>query len=456
MLSPDEKLFGQIGQAFIEEWEKEFGPNEYYIVDSFNEMEIPFPPKGTEERYTLLANYGKEVYSSIQRGNPDATWVMQGWMFGYQRDIWDYETLQALVSQVPDDKMLLLDLAVDYNALFWRNGANWDHYKGFFNKEWVYSVIPNMGGKTGMTGDLEFYANGRLKALQSENKGRLSGYGLAPEGIENNELLYELITDAGWTDQPIDVDQWLQQYAANRYGLQDSDLVPFWSGLRQSVYGSFTDHPRYNWQFRPGTVAKGTIQSNEHFYKAVESLVPLVPEMKESPLFLLDLTEMTAQYVGGKLEVLVQAIDKAYSENDQNKAKRLEKQFINLALGMDALLNTHSTLRMDNWIDFAIKNGDSPAAKKLYERNARRLVTIWGPPVDDYSARIWSGLIRDYYVPRWQHYFESRKTNQPFDFATWERDWVENRTGLSPAEPVKDIAKACVELIEKSKPINGG
>ena len=117
---------------FIEEWEKEFGKNEYYLVDSFNEMDIPFPPKGTEERYTLLADYGEKVYSSIKAGNPDAIWVMQGWMFGYQRHIWDYETLQSLVSKVPDNKMLLLDLAVDYNRCFWKTEVNWEFYKGMF------------------------------------------------------------------------------------------------------------------------------------------------------------------------------------------------------------------------------------------------------------------------------------------------------------------------------------
>ena len=63
----------------------------------------------------MAASYGEKVYSSIKRANKDAVWVMQGWMFGYQRHIWDYETLGALVSRVPDDKMLLLDLAVDYN-----------------------------------------------------------------------------------------------------------------------------------------------------------------------------------------------------------------------------------------------------------------------------------------------------------------------------------------------------
>lgn len=34
--------------------------------------------------------------------------------------------------------------------------------------------------------------------------------------------------------------------------------------------------------------------------------------------------------------------------------------------------------------------------------NARRIVTVWGPPVDDYAARIWSGLIGSYYLERWK------------------------------------------------------
>lgn len=46
--------------------------------------------------------------------------------------------------------------------------------------------------------------------------------------------------------------------------------------------------------------------------------------------------------------------------------------------------------------------------KNKYEQNARRLVTRWGPPVDDYAAKIWSGLIRDYYLPRWEHFIQSR------------------------------------------------
>ena len=447
MISPQEELFSKIGTAFIREWEKEFGKNEYYLVDSFNEMEIPFPAKGSKERYELLASYGEKVYQSIRKGNPNAVWTMQGWMFGYQRNIWDYETLGALVSKVPDDKMLLLDLAVDYNKHFWHSEVNWEFYKGFYNKPWVYSVIPSMGGKTAMTGILDFYANGHLEALSSPNKGRLLAHGMAPEGIENNEVIYELLSDAGWSDKKIDIHEWLREYSCNRYGSCPAAIGRCWDLLLESVYGTFTDHPRYNWQFRPGTVRDGSINLSPSFFKAIESFVEASGQMKDNPLYLADLAEFTALYLGGKAELLVKAIDKQYEIGDTVRAVKYEKDFEHIMLGMDALLSTHPTLRLERWIDFANKQAVTPEQRRQYERNAKRIVTIWGPPVDDYSARVWSGLIRDYYLPRWKHYFASRKTGESFDFAAWEKNWVESE-GCSSQTPPTDVVNTARSLMD--------
>ena len=450
MLSPQNQLFTRIGQMFIEEWEKEFGKNDYYLVDSFNEMDIPFPPKGTEERYTLLADYGEKVYSSIKSGNPDAVWVMQGWMFGYQRHIWDYETLQSLVSKVPDNKMLLLDLAVDYNRCFWKTEVNWEFYKGMFGKEWVYSVIPNMGGKSGLTGKLEVYANGHLDALNSKNRGNLVGYGTAPEGLENNEVIYELICDAGWHTNRIDVTEWLHDYSLCRYGKVTDEIMSFWKGLQESVYGSFTDHPRYNWQFRPGTVRRGSIKANEAFYQSIETLCQTIPTMKESPLFEVDMIEMTVQYLGGKIEALIQTIELAYQHGDVEKASALETEFEALMIGADRLLCSHPNLRLENWLNYARNWGSTQELKNYYEKNARRIVTIWGPPVDDYSARIWSGLLRDYYLPRWKNYFEAKRTGKAFNQTEWERIWVEEKQGVSEGKPYDNVWEACIELINQA------
>lgn len=464
MVSPQEALFQEIGTAFIQEWEKEFGECDYYLVDSFNEMDIPFPEKGNPERYEMAAFYGEKVYESIKQANPDAVWVMQGWMFGYQRYIWDYETLGALVSKVPDQKMLLLDLAVDYNKHFWHSEVNWEYYKGFYDKQWVYSVIPNMGGKVGMTGILDFYANGHLEALSSPNKGHLIAHGMAPEGIENNEVIYELITDAGWSNKRIDVRKWLEHYSINRYGQAPESLMTAWDYLLKSCYGTFTDHPRFNWQFRPGNVKNGSINICEDYFKGLEYFAAASDELAGSPLYRNDLEEMTAHYLGGKAEILTKMIDQEYLLGDTLQALQLQKRFEHVLTGMDSLLSQHPTLRLDRWIDFAAQAAKTEEQKKQYERNARRIITIWGPPVDDYAARIWSGLIKDYYLKRWQNYYASRLSGQPFDMAAWERNWVEHNqdaeTVIAPFDVVgfanarisqtKDISEKCLKLNRKN------
>ena len=321
--------------------------------------------------------------------------------------------------------MLLLDLAVDYNRHFWHSEVNWEYYKGFYNKQWVYSVIPNMGGKTGMTGVLDFYANGHLEALSSSNRGNLVAHGLAPEGIENNEVLYELVTDAGWSDHRMDVRDWLKQYSINRYGKAPAQLMKAWDYLLKSVYGTFTDHPRFNWQFRPGLVKNGSINISDDYFKGLESFVAASEELKDSPYYLTDLCEMTAHYLGGKAEILTKQIDQEYLLGDTLQAHFLQSRFEALMLGIDRILSQHPTLRLDRWLSFAFASGKTASQSNQYETNARRIVTIWGPPVDDYSARIWSGLVGSYYLGRWKEYYKGRDSGKSADLSSWERKWVE-------------------------------
>ena len=462
MVTPDQPIFKEIGTMFIQEWEKEFGKCSHYCIDSFNEMEVPFPPHGTPERYELMAQYGDAVYSSIRDANPDAVWFMQGWMFGFQRNIWDKKTLAALVSKVPDDKMMLLDEAVDYTECRWKNGVNWEFYDGFMNKPWIYSVIPNMGGKCGLTGILEFYANGHLKALESPKKGRLVGHGMAPEGIENNQVLYELVADAAWSEKQIDLQKWLNNYSVCRYGkaaAKDADIAKFWELMCKSAYGSFTDHPRYNWQFSLSGARKGSINTNAEFYKAIESFAAAADRYKDSPLYTVDLLEYAAAYLAGKVETLVIASEKAIQEGDLDRSREIEKDVEKYMLAMDRLLESHPLWRLERWVDFARKHGNGD--RKLtdyYEMNAKRIVSIWGvragQPVDDYSARIWSGLIRDYYLPRRQQNLKGRyNPADKVDVQKWELDWVTKSKGVSPVETYKNPAKSAVRLIKETSAV---
>lgn len=456
MIMPDNPLFERIGTMFIQEWEKEFGKNEHYIIDSFNEMEVPFPPHGSAERYSLLADYGKKVYASIHAANPDAVWVMQGWMFGYQRPIWDSATLSALCSEVPDDKMLLLDEAVDYNMHYWLNGANWELHRGFYNKPWVYAVIPNMGGKVGPTGVLDFYANGHLAALASPNRGRLVGHGMAPEGTENNQVIYELMADAAWSEQPIDTVQWLKDYTADRYGKNCPQMDRFWQQMLKSVYGSFTDHPRFNWQIDPAMPGKGSINADAAFFKGVESFLAAAPQYPHNKLYEADLIEYMAVALGAKAEILICASEQAIRNGEIAAAEAYEARLTQVMTGMDRLLESHPLYRMQRWIDFARKHGSTPALKDYYEKNARRIVTIWGPPVDDYAARIWSGLVRDYYLPRRRIDVNNRLyPEQPQqDVEEWERVWVEEQHGLTSVAPYADPVETAQRLLQETADID--
>ncbi len=142
-----------------------------------------------------------------------------------------------------------------------------------------------------------------------------------------------------------------------------------------------------------------------------------------------------------------QAAEEATHEGNSAAAHHLDKRIEDTLLGIDRRLASHPTHRLERWLTFARNHGSTPALRDSYERNARRLFTIWGPPVDDYAAKVWSGLIRDYYLPRWQQYRKHGKHVLP----EWERHWVEDLPGLSPAEPYAAPTAAAQQLLARAR-----
>jgi len=436
MIFPDDPLFKTIGTMMVQEWEKEFGKNNHYLADSFNEMSLPVDK---DRCRAMLESFGKGVYEAIHNANPEATWVMQGWMLGFQRGDWTPENLQALLGGVPDDKMIILDMAADYNARWWRNGMNWDHFNGFFGKQWVYSTIPNMGGKTAFTGHLDYYASGHVEALRSTNRGRLIGYGFAPEGIENNEILYELLSDAAWTTSEIDLDQWIPQYLKARYGACPPPLIRAWQLLRESSYGTFTDHPQFGWQLAWDRGC--TVNLSPKVREAALLYLSCSKELGRQPLFRADAIELAAMALGIKAQHELDAI-----KNAKAPSIRAEQQFLDTLMTIDRLLASHPTHRLDRWIRWARGHSADPALKNYYEANAKRIITTWGGTIDDYACRIWSGLIRDYYIPRYRLRFEQRRSGNPIDIKAWEEKWVRT-PGVSRARPFSDPLIAAAQAL---------
>lgn len=464
-LNPKSKAFAEVGTRFIKKWEEKFGKCTYYLSDSFNEMEIP-------KDHQLMTSYGDAIYKSITDANPDAVWVMQGWTVGFQRDSWGNGIFQALVKNVPADRYYMLDMATDYNRTWWHSSYNWDFYNGFDGKRWLWSVIPNMGGKTAFTGVMDYYANGHLDALNSPNRGNLTGYGIAAEGVENNEILYELINDAGWTTDSIDIDAWLADYARCRYGEYASMDSLYYQILRTSVYNGFCDHPQYGWQVRNNIIGRGSVQVDSVFYKGIEQLLadasPLLQRKARldengQRLFQADLIEAAAMHVGGKIEQINSNIRRALEAGDKHLANGILKELEGLMLRYDKLLTAHPLYNLELWEQQAMKMASSEVEKKRNAVNARRIVSIWygnhqkDDPVNDYACRIWAGLIRDYYLPRLVGTWNKRINGKEFDQIAFENSFVEKAPALSsqPALDEDEVIEYLVKLIADCKKLAG-
>lgn len=455
LLLPDSELFHTIATEYLRQWEAEFGKGKYYLADSFNEMNVPFAAKGTPERFEQIASYGEKVYRSIADANSDAVWVMQGWMFGYQRHIWDPESIRALLSRVPDDKMLILDLSVDFNYGVWENEYTWNYAQGLFGKQWLYSTVPNFGGRTCPVGDLDFYLNGHLQALGSQNKGNLIGYGTAPEGVENNEVIYEILTDASWSQSHQDIRKWLHDYSVNRYGACPAAMDGYWDKMLRTSYGMCSSRTEYRVQRQPYYSLGGRYDVSPTHFEALEDFFACGSELGGSEAYRTDLALNAGFYAFGKAEVLLELIHEAWLEGRFSELDAMEQDYFALLRAADSFFELNPVTRLQRWVELARAWGDTAEQKDAFETDARRLVTVWGPGglkdgLDDYSCRMWSGLIRDYYIPRWEHWFESLRTGVPFDFDAWEYRFAEQR-GVSEPQRVDDLSGEIEAIVEKYK-----
>lgn len=97
-LTPNSKAFVEIGRRFIQKWESIFGKGQYYLSDSFNEMEIP-------QDKQLMTQYGDSIYKSIKSANPNATWVMmKNKSFNMKDELTEKMHSEFTVSEETDQK----------------------------------------------------------------------------------------------------------------------------------------------------------------------------------------------------------------------------------------------------------------------------------------------------------------------------------------------------------------
>ena len=447
ILSAEDPLFAEIGKRFLQMQTKILGTDHLYSADTFNENE---PPSDDPES---LAKLSASVYKGMRAADKDATWVMQGWLFYSDRKFWKAPQIKALLGAVPDDKMILLDLATEIEPV-------WRRTEAFYGKPWIWNMLNNFGGNTNLFGRMDSAAIAPANALHYASSGRMKGIGLTMEAIEQNPVLYELMMDNTWRDSVINIATWLPNYIRNRYGSTNQNALAAWNILRQTVYSVPAD--KY---IRDG--AESIIQGRPTFDSATrwtktklnynaadllpawDELIQAIDACKNSDGFQYDLVDVTRQVLANYALPLQRKFVAAFDTKNKAAFEKYSQEFLVLISDMDKLLATRKDFMLGPWVANARRWGTTEKEKALYEMNAKDLITLWGDannPLHEYACRQWSGLLNDFYKPRWQQFFKKataalasgRELDKKIfeeQIKQWEWKWV-NQHKEYPVIPV--------------------
>ncbi|MGO4770502.1 alpha-N-acetylglucosaminidase [Flavobacterium sp. W22_SRS_FK3] len=442
LLDPNDPLFKEIGIRFIKMYTEFYGQSEFYLADSFNEIT---PPVSEEHKYEELSHYGKIIFETINEASPGATWVMQGWLFGDNKEFWTKEATKAFLSKVPDDRLIIQDYANDRYKV-------WENQEAFYGKQWAYGYVHNYGGSNPVYGDLNFYKNELTNLLQNSNKGNLVGYGVMPEGLNNNSVVYEFIYDLPWTQGKESVDEWLSKHLKARYGKKTSAPVyKAWQLLTESVYNVKYWETRW-WDSRAGAYLlfkrptlkiiefKENPGNKEKLKQALDILKGEAKNFDKKSLYLYDLIDISRHYYSLRIDDMLMECVAAYYSKDVKKGDELFKKIEKQALDIDNIMSGQPLNNLNYWLKSAWDYGNSDAESKLYLKNAKTLITLWGGEghLNDYASRAWKGMYKEFYWPRWKMFLQAQREsvikNIPFDelkeresIKQWEVKWCKSK-----------------------------
>jgi alpha-N-acetylglucosaminidase len=472
-LDPFDPLFEELQVRFISKQQSHYGNiTHFWTLDQFNEND---PASGDPE---YLERVSKNTWKSLKAADPDAIWVMQGWLFASNAEFWTNERVEAFLGGVEvDSDMLILDL-------FSESQPQWQRTSSFYGKPWIWCELHGYGGNYGLVrchcGPIHFSTDTRqygqimnvtVNSTEALNNSTttLVGYGLSMEGLEGNEIMYDLLLDQAWNRTPIDTESYFHDWVRTRYGASNVALpdgaYTAWEMLRTTVFNNtnLTANavPKSIYELVPSTT--GLVDRTRHHPTVLnydpETLVAAwnllyqagkdEPELFSNPAYQYDIVDWTRQVLGNAFIPMYEQLVATYTAPSHTSRKCTlkghGKRMKALLLALDTVLSTNENFRLSTWISAAraaanSSDPDSAAIADFMEYEARNQVTLWGPTgqISDYASRSWSGLVSTYYIPRWQKFIDYLVDTPPEEYnqtafeaelLEWELVWVDQNSG---------------------------
>ncbi|XP_018426351.1 PREDICTED: alpha-N-acetylglucosaminidase [Nanorana parkeri] len=418
VLDPEDPLFQRIGGLFLSELIQEFGTDHVYNADTFNEMQ----PTCSEPSY--LSAVSNAIFKSMDNVDPGAIWMLQGWLFINNPSFWRPPQIKALLHGAPIGRIIVLDLFAETIPIY-------QNTESFYGQPFIWCMLHNFGGSHGLFGKVESVNNGPFVALSFKNS-TMIGTGITPEGIEQNDMIYELMNEIGWKSKPLNLTEWISDYSDRRYGQKQPYAQAAWQLLLSSVYNctrDWKDHNHSPLVRRPSLNMNTDICYNEiDLYAAWKLMHLAAPYFENSSTFLYDLVDVTREAMQMLVTEYYQEIRTAYRNEDLERVMTAGGLLVyDLLPELDSLLSSQPQFLLGRWLESARKMASTKAEAILYDMNGRNQITLWGPTgnILDYANKQLGGLIQDYYKERWSLFLwylvESLNTEVPFQQSKFDQ-----------------------------------
>lgn len=440
ILLPGNETFNRVADLYYQNIKKYYGSDIRFLGgDLFHE--------GGNAQGVDLAATASLVQQRMLTHFPQARWVLQGW---------NNNPPPSLLTGLDKHHVLLINLAGEI-------ATSWEQSQEFGQTPWLWGSVNHFGGKTDMGGQLPVLVNEPHRAFRNSSNHVMKGIGILPEGIFTNPIVYDFALKTAWNDHAPDLNQMLRQYILYRYGRWSEQLYKAWQLLSRSVFGEFEFKGEGTFESifcaRPSTnvTSVSTWGPKRMQYNPVllEQALTLFRQAADkfaaSATYQYDLVDLARQVMANHGRVVYRQAMEAYQAKDTLRLTEASRRFINLVLLQDSLLATNRHFLLGNWLKAAQSYGDSEADRRQSLENARTQITYWGPDdpatrVHDYANKEWSGLLRDFYVPRWIAFFNElslqlRGQDPPkTDFFAMEQAWAKDNNTY-PTEPTGDYLK---------------
>ena len=180
--------------------------------------------------------------------------------------------------------------------------------------------------------------------------------------------------------------------------------------------------------------------------------ISLLKKEPLSPALRYDLIEAAAFYASARVEHIAAEIVRLADEGEKPAAAEMLAGLEKVMRHTDRALTAHPLYNLHVWESKALAAaGNDADRQKQYVRDARSIVSTWhsnhgseptaNEPVNDYSCRLWAGLIRGYYLPRLKAQLSDIINGTETNLRTIENRFVSTQHGTA-LPPVLELNAA--------------